>query len=166
VLTMAENYSYDELKKKRKKELITIVGEMSKEMQVLTVENREQKNKIDSLMEEIKGLKEQVASQEVEWKNAGSLADYAAQVNDILVSTQKAADMYLNNIKRAQADKEQEAKIIVDNAQKKASAIMSKVQKEAEQIKTSSAIVLEHLKSNVDKSLQELEERFHTEEGD
>ncbi len=59
----------------------------------------EQTKKIDALTEELSEAKAKLASREIAIANSGSLADAALAVSGIMESAQKAADLYLENLK-------------------------------------------------------------------
>lgn len=59
----------------------------------------EQTKKIDALTEELSEAKTKLASREIAIANSGSLADAALAVSGIMESAQKAADLYLENLK-------------------------------------------------------------------
>ena len=59
----------------------------------------EQTKKNDALSEELNAVKAKLASKEIAIANSGSLADAALAVSGIMESAQRAADLYLENLK-------------------------------------------------------------------
>lgn len=56
--------------------------------------------RVEELEEELRKAKEELADREIKIKNAGSIAEAALELNHIFEAAQKAADDYLENIKR------------------------------------------------------------------
>ncbi|MGI6737777.1 MAG: hypothetical protein ACOX41_10850 [Anaerovoracaceae bacterium] len=70
-------------------------------LEIMLAQSRE----IDSLREEIKDLKAQLADREIKVREAGSLAEASLQLTKVFEEAQKAADLYLDNLRqRAGAD--------------------------------------------------------------
>lgn len=160
------NYTIDELRQKGKKDLIAISEELIKTNEELRISYKEQQEKLADLDMEVKRLKSELDNKDAVWEDAGSLAEYSVKVNHLMETAQETANMYLENIKSVSAQKSKEAQQIVTDAEQKANKIMEKVQGEANQIKASSTAILEHLKTNVDKSLKEFEEKFRSDPED
>ena len=76
----------DQLKKLKRKELLEILVNQSKE--------------IDRLEGELKKAWDKVAEREVIISQSGSLAEASLAIYDVIGNAQKAADLYLENVKR------------------------------------------------------------------
>lgn len=81
------------LKRMKKIELLELLLEQEKEIEMLRTENEE--------------LKEQVDIQRVKLGNAGSIAEAALSLSGIFEAAQKAADIYLNSVKPEAEDEEE-----------------------------------------------------------
>ena len=75
-----------ELRKLKRADLLRIMVAQSKE--------------IDRLKKELEAAKEAVASRELLLGKAGSIAEASLALYEVIERTQKAADLYLENIKR------------------------------------------------------------------
>jgi hypothetical protein len=62
-----------------------------------------QSQEIDNLRKERDELKEQLADRRIRIEKAGSLAEASLQLTNIFVEAQKAADLYVENVKRSAA---------------------------------------------------------------
>lgn len=87
----AENQEPD-LSKMKKKDLLEIMLAQSKE--------------IDSLREKVADLEAQLANRELEFNKIGSIAEASLAVTDIFKEAEKAAVIYLENIRRRCEKKE------------------------------------------------------------
>jgi len=81
-----------DLSKMKKKELLEIMLAQSKE--------------IDSLREKVEELEAQLANREFEFNKIGSIAEASLAVTDIFKEAEKAAVIYLENIRRRCEKKE------------------------------------------------------------
>ncbi|MBO4501514.1 MAG: DNA repair protein, partial [Clostridia bacterium] len=59
----------------------------------------EQSKRIDALKEENERLREELDSKKIMIENSGSLAEAALRLSGVFEAAQKAADLYLENIK-------------------------------------------------------------------
>jgi len=89
-----------------------------------------QTRRVEELELTIKALDEKLESKVLNIEKAGSIAEAALSVNNVLDTAQKAADQYLENISRLQRDAE-EAKAAADE---KAKAIISEAEEERRKI--------------------------------
>ena len=64
----------------------------------------EQGRQLESLQERVKELEGQLASRELNPEETGSIAEAAIKVNEVFESAQRAADQYMENIKRKYRD--------------------------------------------------------------
>lgn len=88
------------LKRMKKIELLELLLEQEKEIEMLRTENEY--------------LKEQVDIQRVKIANAGTIAEAALQLSGIFEAAQKAADLYLNSVK-PEAEGEEEIESISED---------------------------------------------------
>jgi hypothetical protein len=87
-----------------------------------------QSQEIDNLRKERDELKEKLADRRIRIEKAGSLAEASLQLTNIFVEAQKAADLYVENIKRSAARKKSVAEVHVNE---KAAADRSTTMKSA-----------------------------------
>lgn len=80
------------LKRMKKIELLELLLEQEKEIEMLRMENEE--------------LKEQVDIQRIKLESSGSIAEAALKISGIFDAAQKAADLYLNSVKPEAEDEE------------------------------------------------------------
>ena len=83
---MANSNNLKELKRLKREELLELMLVQSKE--------------IDRLREELQQARQALEDRNLRISNAGSLAEASLAVFNIIEETQKAADLYLENIKR------------------------------------------------------------------
>lgn len=82
----------NDLSKLKKRELLEIMLAQGKE--------------IDSLRERVAELEAQLASREFEFSKIGSIAEASLAVTDIFKEAEKAANIYIENIRRRCEEKE------------------------------------------------------------
>jgi hypothetical protein len=87
-----------------------------------------QSQEIDNLRKERDELKEKLADRRIRIEKAGSLAEASLQLTNIFVEAQKAADLYVENIKRSAARNKSVAEVHVNE---KAAADRSTTMKSA-----------------------------------
>lgn len=83
-----------ELKKLSRRELVDIIYQMKKNEQ--------------QLQEEVAALQEALQDKRIRIEEAGSVADAALSISDVLGAAQKTADLYLHEIACMKADTEKE----------------------------------------------------------
>ena len=83
-----------ELKKLSRRELVDIIYQMKKNEQ--------------QLQEEVVALQEALQEKRIRIEEAGSVADAALSITDVLGAAQKTADLYLHEIACMKADTEKE----------------------------------------------------------
>lgn len=83
-----------ELKKLSRRELVDIIYQMKKNEQ--------------QLQEEVAALQEALQEKRIRIEEAGSVADAALSISDVLGAAQKTADLYLHEIACMKADTEKE----------------------------------------------------------
>lgn len=89
---------------------------------------QEQEN--ETLKARIISLEERLNSRTIEIENAGSIAEAALILNGVLESTEKAAEQYLDNIKRCSEKQETAYLEIVRAAEQKAAEIIHAAEEE------------------------------------
>ena len=80
-----------QLRKLKKAQLLEIMVEQSKE--------------IDRLREEVGRLNAQLADRTLKISDVGSIAEASLKINDVFEQAQKAADLYLEIVRRVAAEK-------------------------------------------------------------
>ncbi len=76
------------------KELLKL--KRSELLEIMLAQSRE----IDSLREELEATKKKLEDKRIKIKEAGSIADASLQLTKIFEEAQKAADMYVMNVRR------------------------------------------------------------------
>ena len=121
---------------------------------------------VDKLTEQKQKLDEALADKHIRISSAGSIADAALEINGCFRSAQKAAEQYLNEIKKlrdtTEADRrkilaqaEDEAAQIRAGAKNEAAQILAAAKKEAEEILTSAQRAKSDYESAIDAILKE-----------
>ena len=77
------------------KELLKL--KRSEMLEIMLAQSRE----IDKLRKELKETKAQLEDRRIKIRNAGSLAEASLQLTNIFAEAQKAADLYVENVKRS-----------------------------------------------------------------
>lgn len=85
------------------------------------------------LREEIAELKRALESREIAINNAGSIAEAALQVNGVFAAAQKAAEQYLENVKRLSETADKRCAMIEQQARQKADEMLMNAQKASRQ---------------------------------
>lgn len=99
-------------------------------------------NELDWLKKENKDLKSEIDDRRIALEKSGSIAQAALEVNGVFTAAQKAADVYLENIKQMHENEEKnyneqitkakvESESIVNSAKREAEAIISKAENES-----------------------------------
>ena len=70
----------------------------------------EQTRRADALEDEVAELKKQLAAREINIQNAGTLAEAAIKINDVLKAADAAAKQYLYNVQRMTGNLPEEPK--------------------------------------------------------
>ena len=83
------------------KELLRL--KRSELLEIMLAQSRE----IDSLREELEATKRKLEDKRIKIKEAGSIAEASLQLTKIFEEAQKAADLYVENIKRKSNRKEE-----------------------------------------------------------
>ena len=83
------------------KELLRL--KRSELLEIMLAQSRE----IDSLREELEATKRKLEDKRIKIKEAGSIAEASLQLTKIFEEAQRAADLYVENIKRKSSRKEE-----------------------------------------------------------
>ena len=102
-------------------------------------------NELDWLKKENKDLKEQIDNKRIALEKSGSIAQAALEVTGIFESAQKAADVYLENVRAMHEDVE-----------KKYNEQLSKAKIEAENLLNKAKIEAENLLNKAKKDVEEM----------
>ena len=79
---------------------------------------------VDKLKEQNEQLEKDLADKRFRIENAGSLAEAALEISECFSSAQKAAELYLNEIKAIREETETERTRILNEAREEAAAIL------------------------------------------
>ncbi len=109
-----------ELKSLKRGELIEIIYQLKKNEQ--------------ELQNEISLLNIQLENKNLQFENVGSVAEAAISIADVFNAAQKAADIYLEEVKNRKENIDHECEMIRSEAQAEAEAIIGEAEKEAEEI--------------------------------
>lgn len=94
-------------------------------LEILVEQGREQ----ERLQKELETARQVVAQRELSIREAGSIADAAFRLNDVMGAAQRAADLYTENIKRNMDRQQQEADKALSDAQSYAAQISADADK-------------------------------------
>ena len=92
----------DAVKRKSMTEKELLKLKRSEMLEIMLAQSRE----IDELRKELEETKAQLEDKKIKVRKAGSLAEASLQLTNIFVEAQKAADLYVENIKRRALQKE------------------------------------------------------------
>lgn len=130
-----------ELKKLRRAELLELLLEQAKE--------------VEGLKKELADARICLASREMKFEKAGSIAEAALQVSGIFEAAQEAAALYLENIQTLREKQEAICSRQEEKSSQKAGLILEEAEKQREQTKTE----CERMKEQTRKQCEELAER-------
>lgn len=91
-------------------------------------------NELDNKIDENKELRKKLEERQIAIDNAGSIAKAALDINEVVNAAQKAADIYLENVKRMHDEKEKTFNDLIEKATAEADKIVSAAKSEAEKI--------------------------------
>lgn len=103
------NMIHKELKNLTRRELVDIIYQLKKNEQ--------------QLQDEIASLREELQDKRIRLSEAGSIADAAVSITDILTSAQKTADLYLYEISCMKAETEKECAQMIEAAKQTVESI-------------------------------------------
>ena len=87
---------------------------------------------IEELENENKQLKDELEDKRIRITKAGNLADAVLEINNVMEATQKAADMYLNEIKEMRRETEAKCVHVLKLTMKKADEYLAQVKEKCE----------------------------------
>jgi cell division septum initiation protein DivIVA len=106
----------NELKKLSRRELVDIIYQLKKNEQLL--------------QDEIASLQEALEDRRIHLSTAGSIAEAAISITNVLSSTQAAADLYLQEVTYMKQDAEIECAKMIDEAKQQAAEIIAESEKQ------------------------------------
>lgn len=109
-----------EFKRLNRAELVEIIYQLQLDNKRLTEEKAAIQNKLDS--------------KEIRISQAGSIAEATVAISDIFFKAQEVADHYLSEVKRSNAELEQECETRISQAQSRADVIIRDAEHRARQI--------------------------------
>lgn len=115
----------------------------------------EQSKEVERLNQEINELKEKVENKPVISNELGSLAEVSLEINSILENAQKAADIYLNNVK--QMNRRQVIEPVDEDIYQKSQDMLAQTQYECERLKEETR---KECKLIIDKARQEVQNEW------
>ncbi len=110
-----------ELQKLKRSELLEIMLGLQNELDWLKKENQELKNKAES--------------KSIAIEKSGSIAQAALEMNGVFTAAQKAADVYLENVKRMHDDVEKNYEETLSKAKAEAQQMLDSAKKTADELK-------------------------------
>ena len=105
-----------ELKRLSRRELVDVIYQMKKNEQ--------------RMQEKIAALDEALQDKRIRISLAGSIAEAAVDISQVLAAAQRAADLYLYEIAAMKADTERECSKMLEDAKKRAEMILSEARNE------------------------------------
>lgn len=116
-------------------------------------QNREQEQS-----ETIKQLSAQLNERRAQLKNAGSIAEAALSIHKVFESAQAAADEFLAEVRSANADKEAQGRMILENARAEADALRRQAKLDARNMTEEAKRECDAMYSQITKLLKNYEE--------
>lgn len=104
-----------DMRRLRRSDLIDIIYELQKEINALEVKNEQ--------------LIKELQRKEIVLENTGSIAEAALVLNGVFEAAQKAAEQYLESIKAANANTEEQTRKIISEAHQKANVLIEEGKK-------------------------------------
>lgn len=101
-----------------------------------------------ALQEQLKQAQEAQQGRELLIAEAGTMADAAFQLNDVIGSAQKAVDLYVENVKRLMAQQQQEAEAAMTDAKAHASQVVTDADERAQWLLTAARDQAAHILSD------------------
>ena len=103
-----------ELRKLSRQDLLEILLEQSREM--------------DRLRAQVQELEEALENRDLELENAGSIAEASLKLNGVFEAAQAAADQYLANIRRQNAEAESRCRQMVTQTKEKCDQVLRRAE--------------------------------------
>lgn len=98
-------------------------------LEILLEQGREQ----ERLQQELDTARQAVSQRELSIQESGSIADAAFRLNDVMGAAQRAADLYMENVRRNMDRQQQEADKALGDAQTRAAQISAEADKRMHQ---------------------------------
>ena len=124
----------NELRKLSRSDLLEILLEQSKEISGLQAENKK--------------LKEQIEDRTIKYTDSGSLAEASLKVSGVFEAAQKAADIYLDNLRKGGAD--------IEAARKKCAEMENQSRQTAKRLLDKTAAECAAMREETEKACREL----------
>ncbi len=97
-------------------------------------------NELDKAKEENEVLRAKLNERNIALEKSGSIAEAALEINGVFDAAQKAADVYLENIRKMHSDEEKHHADAIAKSEKEAENIRSNAKREADTLKTKTDI--------------------------
>lgn len=97
-------------------------------------------NELDKAKEENEVLRAKIGDKNIALEKSGSIAEAALEINGVFDAAQKAADVYLENVRKMHSDEETHYNEAIAKANAEAESIVTNAKKEAETLKTKTDI--------------------------
>lgn len=162
-----------EFSKMNRADLLELLIIQVKENEALKKAEELHEKEKEDLADKLTQANKKLNNIEISIQNAGSIAEASLQVNDVFTTAQKAAQQYIDNIKKLNTQKEVDYNEVIKNAELKADEILQEARRKAESIEMdarqkSSSIIMEaerecvKKKNEIDKYWGELSTRLET----
>lgn len=107
-------------------------------------------NELDKEREENEALRSKISEKNIALEKSGSIAEAALEINGVFDAAQKAADVYLDNVKKMHIDEEKHYNEAIAKANAEADSIISAARSEADSIISTAKRDSETLKAKTD----------------
>lgn len=97
-------------------------------------------NELDKEREENEVLRTKLEQKTISLNKSGSIAEAALEINGVFDAAQKAADVYLDNVKKMHAEEERHHTEAIAKSTAEAEAIVAEAKREAETLRTKTDI--------------------------
>ncbi len=97
-------------------------------------------NELDKEREENEALRAKVSDRNIALEKSGSIAEAALEINGVFDAAQKAADVYLENVRKMHSDEEKHYNEAMAKANAEAESLIANAKREAETLKTKTDI--------------------------
>ena len=105
---------------------------------------------------QLKETQEALQGRELAIQEAGTMADAAFKLNDVIGSAQKAVDLYTENVKRLMTQQQQEAAQALEDARAHASQVVTDADERAQWLLTAARDQAAHILSDAHAEAQRL----------
>jgi len=97
-------------------------------------------NELDKEREENEALRARLSEKNIAIEKSGSIAEAALEINGVFDAAQKAADVYLENVKKMHAEEETHHQQVMAKSNAEAEALLTQAKREAETLRTKTDI--------------------------